>query len=162
MTRSEMKLRLLIADDSKAFRKHLRAFLESVDWIDVVAEAKDGIEAVKLAEKHTPDVVLMDQNMPGVSGIEATEMIINALPDSRVLFLVGEEGWRQQALEVGAEAFFVKDSGMHEMLQQLQRIHDHIVKGIDSVGQILKDEQSHRDGGPSNNARKERESFRAS
>jgi two-component system nitrate/nitrite response regulator NarL len=156
-----MKLRLLIADDSKAFRKHLRAFLESVDWIDVVAEAKDGMQAVKLAEKHTPDVVLMDQNMPGVSGIEATEMIISTCPDIHVLFVAGEESWRQEALKVGAEAFFVKDTGMHAMLQQLRRIHDHIVKGIDSVDQILQDEQSLRDGGPSNTAPKERESYGA-
>jgi DNA-binding NarL/FixJ family response regulator len=162
MTRSEMKLRLLIADDSKAFRKHLRAFLESVGWIDVVAEARDGIQAVNLAEKCKPDVVLMDQNMPGVSGIEATELIISACPDIHVLFVAGEESWRQEALEVGAEAFFVKDTGMHAMLQQLRRIHDHMMKGVDSVAQALQDEQSLRDQRPSNNAPKEHESYRAS
>ncbi len=155
MARSEMKLRLLIADDSKAFRKQLRAFLKGVEWIDVVAEAEDGVQAVKLAEKHKPDVVLMDQNMPGVSGIEATELIISAHPDIHVLFVVGEESWRQQALEVGAEAFFVKDTGIHAMLQQLHRIHDHKTKGIKSVAQILQDEQLLQNPRPSNDTPEE-------
>lgn len=124
MSESETSLRVLIADDSNSFRRELRAFLESAGGIEVIGEAEDGMQAVEMAEKLRPDAILMDQNMPMISGIEATELIISARPDSRVLFLTGNEIWRQRALEVGAEAYFVKAAGMHDMLRELRKIDD--------------------------------------
>jgi DNA-binding NarL/FixJ family response regulator len=121
MPKSEASLRVLIADDSNSFRRELRAFLEGAGGIEIIGEAEDGMQAVEMAEKLRPDAVLMDQNMPMISGIEATELIISARPDSRVLFLAGEENWRQQALEVGAEAYFVKVAGMDDMLRELRK-----------------------------------------
>ena len=69
-------LRLLIADDHPAFRAGLRLLLESLDDVEVVGEAATGAEVVELALEHRPDVVVMDLQMPGIGGIEATRSIV--------------------------------------------------------------------------------------
>jgi len=140
MPKSEASLRVLIADDSISFRRELRTFLESAGGIEIIGEAEDGMQAVEMAEKLRPDAVLMDQNMPMISGIEATELIIRARPESRVLFLTGEEIWRQQALQVGAEAYFVKVAGMNDMLKELRKINDQAGMMTKSEGQVAGNE----------------------
>lgn len=144
MPKSETSLRVLIADDSNSFRRELRAFLEGAGGIEIIGEAEDGKQAVEMAEKLRPDAVLMDQNMPMISGIEATELIISERPESHVLFLAGEEKWRQQALEVGAEAYFVKVAGMDDMLQVLRKIDHQATMMTESEDQVAGNEHSGR------------------
>ena len=81
------KTTLLIADDHADFREGLRALLESVADLEVVGEAATGEEAVTLAVRLQPDVVLMDINMPGLNGIEATRRILHTSPHISVLML---------------------------------------------------------------------------
>jgi DNA-binding NarL/FixJ family response regulator len=78
---------LLLADDHPVFRKGLCALLTSLPEATVVAEAIDGEQAIRLATQHEPDVVVMDINLPGVDGIEATRRIIATRPDTAVLVL---------------------------------------------------------------------------
>jgi len=108
--------RVLIVDDSPRFRVELRGLLELED-IQVVGEAGNGWEALNLTERLNPDVILMDQNMPALSGIDATRRIKQAKPDRRVLFVAAEEAWRQEAMRAGAEGYFVKGEGFDQLLR---------------------------------------------
>lgn len=111
-------VRALIVDDNAGFRRELRNLLE-LEQIAVVGEAGNGWEAVELTQQMGPDVVLMDQNMPALSGIDATRRIKQAAPDQRVLFLAAEEAWRQEAMRAGAEAYFVKGNGCDQLIQAI-------------------------------------------
>ena len=108
--------RVLIADDSPRFRLELRGLLELED-IQVVGEAGNGWEALNLTERLNPDVILMDQNMPALSGIDATRRIKQAKPDRRVVFVAAEEAWRQEAMRAGAEGYFVKGEGFDQLIR---------------------------------------------
>src|SRR3990170_8648731 len=110
--------RVLIVDDSPRFRVELRGLLELED-IQVVGEAGNGWEALSLTETLNPDLILMDQNMPALSGIDATRRIKQARPDRRVLFVAAEEAWRQEAMRAGAEAYFVKGEGFSQLVQAI-------------------------------------------
>jgi two-component system NarL family response regulator len=121
---------VLLVDDNQTFRKELRAFLENAEWIEIVAEAEDGMQAVEMWERFKPDVTLMDQHMPLLSGIEAAETILRSDPDSHVFMVVAEEKWRQQALDVGAEGFFVKGVDADALLRTLRKLHDQKLKPI--------------------------------
>src|SRR5262245_45134171 len=80
-------LRILIADDHPLFRHGLREFLNLASAIEVVGEATSGEEAITQAEALHPDVILMDVNMPGLNGVEATRRILHAVPHIRVLIV---------------------------------------------------------------------------
>jgi len=112
--------RVLIVDDSPRFRLELRGLLELED-IQVVGEAGNGWEALSLTETLNPDLILMDQNMPALSGIDATRRIKQARPDRRVLFIAAEEAWRQEALKAGAEGYFVKGDGFEQLIRAIHQ-----------------------------------------
>ena len=104
--------RVLIADDQTLFRSGLSRLLDSDERINVVGEAVDGAEAVKLAVALKPDVVLMDVKMPNVDGIEATRRIVSENPKVKVLMLTTFEADNHviQALKAGASGYVLKDS----------------------------------------------------
>jgi NarL family two-component system response regulator LiaR len=104
--------RVLIADDQTLFRSGLARLLDGDDRVSVVGEAKDGLEAVKLAASLKPDVVLMDIKMPNLDGIEATRRIVSESPKSKVLMLTTFEADNHviQALKAGASGYVLKDS----------------------------------------------------
>lgn len=103
-------MRVLIADDHALFRDGLRSLLEA-HGDDVVAEAKDGGEAIALARLHRPDVVLMDLMMPAIDGLAATRLIVAELPDVRVVVLTASEDDADlfEAVKSGAQGYLPKD-----------------------------------------------------
>jgi two-component system, NarL family, response regulator NreC len=112
-------LRLLIGDDHTLMRQGLRKILEELpDW-EVVAEAGDGREAVRLAMAERPDVAILDIGMPLLNGIEATRQILRRLPDTRVLILSmhAEEAYVLQALQAGARGYLLKDSAGKDLIR---------------------------------------------
>jgi NarL family two-component system response regulator LiaR len=109
---SKRTARVLIADDQTLFRSGLARLLDVDDRVSVVGEAKDGLDAVKLALALKPDVVLMDIKMPNQDGIEATRRIIAENPKIKVLMLTTFEADNHviQALKAGASGYVLKDS----------------------------------------------------
>ncbi|MCX7840394.1 MAG: response regulator transcription factor, partial [Anaerolineae bacterium] len=99
------KLRVLVVDDHALFREGLVSLLNAQPDIQVVGEANDGLEALVLARTLRPDVVLMDINMPGTDGIEATRLIKRELPDTYVLILTVRDDDEKlfQAIKSGAQ-----------------------------------------------------------
>jgi DNA-binding NarL/FixJ family response regulator len=106
-----MVLRVLIADDEPLFAEALAALLGVDERIEVVGRALDGIEAVELARKLDPDVVLMDLSMPGVNGFGATEQILAEDGDTHVLVLSGSDDPADiaKARDAGAAGYITKD-----------------------------------------------------
>jgi DNA-binding NarL/FixJ family response regulator len=104
--------RVLIADDQTLFRSGLARLLDVDDRVQVVGEAVDGLDAVKLALALKPDVVLMDIKMPNLDGIEATRRIVTENPEIKVLMLTTFEADNHviQALKAGARGYVLKDS----------------------------------------------------
>jgi DNA-binding NarL/FixJ family response regulator len=112
MTVATKAARVLIADDQTLFRAGLARLLSEDARLEIVGQAVDGQDAVKLAAKLKPDVVLMDLKMPGTDGIEATRQITEADPSIRVLILTTFETDSNviQALKAGASGYVLKDS----------------------------------------------------
>jgi DNA-binding NarL/FixJ family response regulator len=106
-------------------RQALRYMLESQPGLEVVGEAANGRDAVDLAEKLQPDVVLMDTVMPGLNGIEATRQIRRRQPRTKVLMLTGylEDEHVAGAIKAGASGYMLKKSELDELLVGIQAVH---------------------------------------
>ena len=109
------KLKVLVVDDSNTYRKQLCSWLEMED-LEVVGEATTGWEALELNEEFAPDVVLMDQNMPSLSGVDATRRIKAEHPNTRIIFIAAEDAWRPEAFKAGADGYFVKGDNMSRLM----------------------------------------------
>ena len=111
-------MRVLLVDDHPLFRQGLQALLETNDTVEVVGEAGDGFEAVALIRKMTPDVVIMDINMPGHDGLEATRQIKEYCPEAKVIILsrYADHIYVDQALKSGALGYVHKDAVYDELL----------------------------------------------
>ena len=121
-----MATRVLIADDQRLIRAGLKMLCESTDDIDVVGEAADGAEAVRLAAELRPDVILMDLRMPGVDGIRAIELVLSARADTKILVLTtfDDDDHLYPALSAGAAGFLVKDTDPDELICAVRRVAD--------------------------------------
>ncbi len=118
------RLRLVIADDHPVFRKGLRAMLESVPEFEVVGQATTGEEAIQQATTLQPDVILMDLQMPGGSGIAATREIVQDSPRARVLVvtLFEDDDSVFMALRAGARGYVLKDTDEEEMIHAIRAV----------------------------------------
>ncbi len=119
------KIRVLLAEDHTIVRKGLRALLEGQAGIEVIAEAEEGRQAVRLAEQFGPDVVLMDFSMPVLNGLEATRQIVERVPGTKVLVLTRHtnQEYVDRILEAGASGYLVKRSAPEELVIAIQAVH---------------------------------------
>ncbi len=118
------KISILIADDEPAFRSGLRALLRSVADLDLVGDATTGDEAIRLAADLQPDIILMDINMPGVNGIEATRRILTTSPHIGILMLTMFEDDDSvfAAMRAGARGYLLKGALKAEILRAIQAV----------------------------------------
>ncbi len=116
-------IRVLLVDDQPLIRAGLRMLCAAESDLEVVGEAGDGRDAVVLADRLHPDVVVMDLRMPGVDGITATSRILSARPTTRVLVLTtfGDDDHLYPALTAGACGFLLKDAPPTELLDGIRR-----------------------------------------
>ncbi len=121
---SAKSVRVVLADDHPIVRAGIRGALQELPGVEVVGEVSDGREAIHLVKSVHPDVVFMDISMPGLNGLEATERIIKALPEVRVIILSRHDNeeyyWR--ALKVGASGYLLKKAVIAELKTALQRV----------------------------------------
>ena len=117
-------IRILVADDQMLVRAGFRALLDAEDDVEVVGEAADGEQAIKLTARHRPDVVLMDIRMPGVDGLEASRRILAdpALEGVRVVILTTFEAdeYIFEAIRLGASGFLVKDTEPADLIRAIR------------------------------------------
>ena len=118
------KIKILIADDHSVVREGLRALLGKVADFDVIAEAADGEEAVRLAGEKKPDVAIVDISMPNVNGIDATRGIHDVSPGTKVLiFTIHEnEEYIYQMFASGANGYVLKDAGKNDIIAAVRTI----------------------------------------
>jgi len=119
-----MNLRVLLADDHRIVREGLRSLLNEQPDIEVIAEAGDGQEAIRLAQKMSPIVVVMDINMPNLNGIEATREIIATVPGVKVvaLSMYADVRFVMRALKAGALGYVLKDCAVEELNQAIHTV----------------------------------------
>ncbi len=125
-------IRILIVDDHDIVREGQRALIETEQGMELVGEAKNGIEAVELAEKLQPDVILMDLHMPKKDGVEAITEIKGENPDSRILVLTSfnEDEKVYAAIKAGAMGYLLKDSSPQKILKSIRKVY----QGETSIG----------------------------
>jgi len=118
-----MPIKILLVDDHTLFRSGMRLLLQRNPEFEVVGEAVDGLEGVKRAKQLRPDVVLMDLNMPGLSGLEAMQLIVEDLPDTAVLMLTVSEEAEDltTALKNGARGYLLKNIEADYLTQAIKR-----------------------------------------
>ena len=119
-------IRVVVADDQTLVRRGFASILDSIEDIDVVGEASNGVDALALAKRERPDVILMDIRMPQMDGLDATKQITNDpnLSDTRILILTtfDLDEYVQQALIAGASGFLLKDTEPDELIHAVRVI----------------------------------------
>jgi two-component system invasion response regulator UvrY len=124
-------IKVLLVDDHKLIRDGIKGILEHSSDMEVAGEASTGEEAIELAKKTSPDVVLMDVNMPGMGGIEATRRVLRVKPDLKVIALtvLDDDPFPSRLHEVGARGFLTKGCPADEMLLAIRAVYngDHYV-----------------------------------
>lgn len=125
MTNGTSSVGVLLADSHSLFRDAVRLVLASGTDLEVVAEARDGLQAVAEAERTRPDVALLDANLPNCDGIRAAEMIRERVPECHVIVLSGEEDEQIliRALEAGANGYFTKEYPLAELIEAARAVH---------------------------------------
>jgi DNA-binding NarL/FixJ family response regulator len=125
VTSASRPIRVLIADDQRVVREGLSMLVALIDDVEVVDTACDGAEAVRLAETHHPDVIMMDLRMPGTDGIAATAHLRERLPTARVLVLTtyADEDAIMPALQAGARGYLTKDASAEQIEAAIRAVH---------------------------------------
>lgn len=121
----ERKIRVIIADDSDQTRENIRAIFNYEETIDIIGEAKNGLEAVELARDMRPDVILMDINMPDMDGIKAAQTITEeGLEGSIIMMSIqGEREYIKKAMAAGARDYVIKPFGVNELIEAIRRVY---------------------------------------
>ena len=114
----------LIVDDHEVVREGLRLSLSRAPHIRVIGEAGDGVSAVELAARRRPDVVIMDVRMPGMDGLEATKLLMQRLPDGKVLIFTAysERSLLSRGLESGARGYILKEAPHETLVRAIEKV----------------------------------------
>lgn len=118
------KKRIMIVDDHLIVREGLRQLLETVDHIEVVAEASSGFQCLDLIDKFSPDIILMDVKMPGISGIETTRLVCEKYPNIKVIMLsiYDDDQFVKKAIQVGAKGYVLKKVERDELINIINHV----------------------------------------
>ncbi|MBP9674840.1 MAG: response regulator transcription factor [Bacteriovoracaceae bacterium] len=119
------KIKILLVEDHQIVRKGLKAFLELEDDMLILAEAEDGLEAVKLCKSLNPMVIVMDIALPKLNGMEATRQIIKVNPHSKILMLsaYADDGYIKKVIDLGVSGYLIKQCAPDFLIQAIREIH---------------------------------------
>jgi len=132
MTQPEMtpkrKLRVLIADDVQETRRNTRLMLATMDDVEVVAIASNGLQAVQMAQEHHPDIVCLDINMPEMDGLTAYKEIAKIYPETGCIIISAEQDTTilRTAITVGVQEYLIKPFTVDELEMAVARVHEHV------------------------------------
>ena len=135
-------IRVLLADDHALFRQGLKSLLEAEGDFRVVGEAKDGWEAMRHALETKPDVILMDIQMPGLDGVQATQAILKEWPQAKVIMLTmyRQDAYVFEAVKAGARGYLLKDVDARELVDAIRRVHaGEVLLDAELAGHIIQD-----------------------
>jgi len=123
---SQKPIRIVVVDDHDVVRRGLAILIRAFDDLDLIGSAANGIEAIDLAEKLRPDVMLMDMIMPEMDGVEATRQIREKYPDIQVVALTSsrDEAQLQAILAAGAVSFLSKNTAIDDLVASIRAAHD--------------------------------------
>lgn len=126
MAETDQPIRVILADDHAVVRQGIRQFLETGSNIAVIAEASDGLEAVKLIREHRPDVAVLDIQMPGQSGIEVTRVLRAERFPVGILILTAfdDEPYIRAVLQAGANGYVLKTAEAQEIVEAVQAVNE--------------------------------------
>ena len=122
------KLRVLIADDIQETRRNTRLMLATIDDVEVVAIASNGVQAVDLAREHHPDILLLDINMPELDGLSAYRKISQIYPDTGCIIISAEKDTTtlRTAISVGVQEYLIKPFTVDELETAIVRVNQHV------------------------------------
>jgi YesN/AraC family two-component response regulator len=116
-------IRIIIVDDSEDVRRALKSFISLTGDIDVIGEATDGEEGLKKAAELQPDIIIMDEKMPVLNGLEASRMINESTLPSKVIMLTNYEDFESEAYQCGVTAYLVKGVKLDTLIDCIRRVH---------------------------------------
>ncbi len=136
------KITVLLVDDHTVVRQGLRALLKSEEDIEVIGEAENGRQAVMLAQKTPPDVVLMDVAMPLLNGLEATRQILRGAPNTKVLVLTsyGDDECVAQLMQAGASGYLIKQTAADDLIRAIREVQRGNAFFSPSIAKRLRDQ----------------------
>ncbi len=119
------KIRILLADDHPLVREGLRSCLIQQKNFEVVGEAADGEEAIRLVKTHSPDIVLLDINMPGMNGLEAARILMKTAPKSKIIILTMHDNkeYVHRMVSTGVQGYVLKDCSPSELVAAIESVH---------------------------------------
>jgi DNA-binding NarL/FixJ family response regulator len=148
------RTRILLADDMAVVRQGVRAMLGAVEDLEIIGEAADGEEAVRLARELTPDAVLMDQDMPRCDGIEATRLLKQEMPEVEIIVMTDrlDDVKALQATEAGATGYILKDIPAANLAAAVRSVcngraffHPEITRKLmDNLGRLSREERTRK------------------
>jgi len=120
----KIMINILIADDHVLLRQGLKQIIELEEDMKVIYQASDGEEAYEIAKKISPDIILMDINMPNINGIKAAKMLKNDNPKNKIMFLTiyNDKEYLMEALKIGVEGYILKDADSDELIKAIRTI----------------------------------------
>ena len=133
-------IKVLIADDHMLFRESLRCIIEGQEDMAVIAEAENGIYAVKQANRYRPDIILMDVSMPEMDGINATLQINSKFPEIKIIGLssYSEEVYHEKMIEAGASGYLPKICGRKDLIDCIRSVLETVSHVEGSTGDTAK------------------------
>jgi DNA-binding NarL/FixJ family response regulator len=119
-----MKIKLVIVDDHDILREGIRARLQDHDKFEILAEGRNGLDAIDLYNRHQPDILLTDISMPEMNGLDAAVKILASAPNAKVIFLsvYDDPEYVKRAVKIGAKGFILKDVSKPEMVNAICRV----------------------------------------
>ena len=141
-THLKERIRIIIADDHDVLRESWKFFLEREDRFSVIGLCRNGLEAIERTTTLMPDIILMDINMPVITGFEATRRIIELIPSAKIIGVSvnNHPGYALKMLELGAKGFVTKNSPFSELIRAIVKVHG----GDEYVCDEISNDSSHR------------------
>src|SRR5215211_3685372 len=133
------KLRVLIADDIQETRRNTRLMLATIDDVEVVAIASNGVQAVELAKEHHPDIVMLDINMPEMDGLSAFRRIAQIYPDTGCIIISAEKDTTtlRTAMSIGVQEYLIKPFTIDELEGAVTRVHERVKEDRIKIAQDI-------------------------